>query len=68
MIRERPEFPPSLVSLAKPREANFCENIKVALKLPNYIKLIIAFMLLQGGFLAFGINISVLLTPTFTQV
>lgn len=25
-------------------------------------------MLLQGGFLAFGINISVLLTPTFTQV
>lgn len=68
MIREKPEFPPSLVSLAQPKESNFCENIRVALKLPNYIKLILAFMLLQGGFLAFGINISVLLTPTFTQV
>ena len=68
MIREKPEFPPSVVSLAQPKQANFCENIKVALKLPNYIKLIIVFMLLQGGFLSFGINISVLLTPTFTQV
>lgn len=68
MIREKPEFPPSLVSLAQPKEANFCENIKVALKLPNYVMLIIVFMLLQGGFLAFGINISVLLTPTFSQV
>jgi hypothetical protein len=68
MIREKPEFPPSVVSLAQPKEANFCENIKVALKLPNYIKLIFVFMLLQGGFLSFGINISVLLTPTFTQV
>jgi hypothetical protein len=68
MIREKPEFPPSLVSLVPPKEANFCGNIKDALRLPNYVKLIFAFMMLQGGFIAFGINISILLTPTFTQV
>lgn len=66
IIREKPDFPPSLVALAKPKEANFCENIRVALKLPNYIKLIVVFMLLQGGFLSFGINMSVLLTPLFS--
>ena len=67
-IREKPEFPPSMVSLEKPKEANFCSNIRDALKLKNYVLLILIFMLLQGGFLAFGININQLLSPPFTDV
>lgn len=58
IIREKPEFPPSVVSLEKPKEANFCANIGNALRLKSYVLLMIVFMLLQGGFLAFGININ----------
>lgn len=46
IIREKPEFPPSLVSLEKPKEAKFCANIANALKLKNYVLLIVVFMLL----------------------
>jgi FLVCR family feline leukemia virus subgroup C receptor-related protein len=68
IIREKPEFPPSMVSLEKAKEANFCSNIADALKLKHYVLLILIFMLLQGGFLAFGININQLLSPPFTDV
>lgn len=58
-----PKLPPSLVALEKPKEAPFCENIKEALKLPEYLKLIGVFTLMQGSFLAFGTNINQLFTP-----
>ena len=69
IIKDKPQFPPSLVSLEKAKEAPFWENIKEALKLPEYVKLICAFSLMQGGFLAFGTNISQLFAPVgFTDV
>lgn len=57
-----------MVALEKAKEANFCSNIADALKLKHYVLLILIFMLLQGGFLAFGININQLLAPPFTDV
>ena len=33
IIKEKPDHPPSLVALEKPPEANFCANIRDALKL-----------------------------------
>jgi hypothetical protein len=45
-LQDVPPLPPSLVALEKPKEAPFCENIKEALKLPEYLKLIGVFMLM----------------------
>lgn len=45
-LEDKPKFPPSLVALEKPKEAPFCQNIMEALKLPEYLKLIGAFMLM----------------------
>lgn len=56
-IKEKPILPPSLVALEKAKDAPFCVNIKEALKQTEYVKLIVVFSLLQGGFLAFGTNI-----------
>jgi len=68
-IEDKPKLPPSLVALEKPKEAPFCENISAALRLSEYRKLIGAFMLMQGCFLAFGTNINQLFTPVgFTAV
>lgn len=58
-----PKLPPSKVALERPKEAPFCANILEALKLPEYLKLIGVFMLMQGAFLAFGTNINQLFTP-----
>jgi hypothetical protein len=58
IIREKPAYPPSLCSLEKSKESNFCKEIKNALMLPNYVKLMISYALLQGGFISFGSNIS----------
>jgi len=58
LVRDKPEFPPSLVSMEESKEANFCAEIGNALRLPNYIKLMVTYLLLQGGFLSFGINMS----------
>jgi len=57
IIREKPIRPPSLIAFEKVKSVPFCVNAKEALKLTNYVKLIFAFSLLQGGFLAFGTNI-----------
>lgn len=46
LVREKPEFAPSLVALEKPKEANFCMNVKDALKLRPYVMLMVTFMLL----------------------
>lgn len=61
--KRKAQITPSLISLEKAKEVSFCDNIKEALKLPNYVKLIFAFSLLQGGFLAFGTNIDQLFAP-----
>ena len=42
---------------------SFCKTIGQAVKLSNFVKLVIVFALIQGSFLAFGTNISVLFTP-----
>ena len=63
MIRNKPQHAPSLVSLEKSKETNFCACIGEALKLPNYRKLVAIFALLQGGFLAFGTNMDQLFAP-----
>jgi hypothetical protein len=46
IIKSRPDFPPSLVALEVAKEAPFCENIKQALLLPNYVKLVCTFALM----------------------
>lgn len=56
-IKDKPILPPSLVALEKAKEVPFCENLAGALKHPEYVKLLFAFSLLQGSFLAFGTNI-----------
>jgi hypothetical protein len=57
IIKKQPQYPPSLVSLEEPAEAQFCQSLYEALKLPEYRRLLAIFSLMQGGFLAFGTNI-----------
>ena len=37
--------------------------LKDVLKIPNYVRLVCIFSLMQGGFLAFGTNIDQLFAP-----
>ena len=63
LVRDKPEFPPSLSSMEKSKETNFCMALKDVLKIPNYVRLVCIFSLMQGGFLAFGTNIDQLFAP-----
>lgn len=57
IIRDKPEYAPSLIALESSKEMHFCHSIREALRLPQYVKLVVAFALLQGSFIAFGTNI-----------
>ena len=49
--------------MEKSKETNFCMALKDVLKIPNYVRLVCIFALMQGGFLAFGTNIDQLFAP-----
>ena len=63
LIREKPEKPPSLVATKEKEDVHFFQDLKEALRVKEYNKMSLAFALLQGGFLAFGTNMSELFTP-----
>lgn len=69
LLREKPEHAPSLSSMEESRQPNFCLEIRDALRLPQYVKLVVCFALMQGSFIAFGTNINQLFAPVgFTNL
>ena len=72
IIREKPKDPPSLVSMQERKETNFVKSLSDALKLKNYILLLIAFGLVDGSFIAFGSVLGPLFagifSPSYTSI
>ena len=57
IIRESPEFPPSLIALQEPEKMRFCGLLRTALKDKSFVLLLIAFMMLDSIFIALGVVI-----------
>ena len=72
IIREKPKFPPSFVSMEENVQTNFIESLRDALKLKNYVYLLITFGLVNGTFIAFGSVLGPILqgifTPSYTSI
>lgn len=57
-IREKPEFPPSVVATKRPKQRNFIPQVREAIRDRNFVVLMLIFMMINGSFVAIGTNIS----------
>jgi MFS family permease len=57
IIRDRPTFPPSLISVQEAEPLKFCEMLAAAIKDKSFFVLLVAFTMLDSIFIALGVVI-----------
>lgn len=63
LIKDEPEFPPSLVALKEPAEKKLLPTLKKISKNLNFMLILVIFALMEGTFFCFGVCVDEILAP-----